>query len=248
MKRKIAVIMMSLILAAGSAVIASADIGVLESPAFTVVTGVYGVSYYEEYDEYYKADGTLPGGITFYVWHDFDGVLWGTTDPKVGGEDSEKFVYVMGSDTLSESTVIPPDEGTDLGQTETKVTSEELNVRTGPGTGFKSLKMLPQGAEVRYDHTLNNGLTWAYVTDGDVSGWACADYLRTPDPGPDTTAAGSSGSSEAVSSDSSDGSDSGSSDSFEGSRVAGIILICVGSAILIAIIAAYVLKRRPSGR
>lgn len=56
------------------------------------------------------------------------------------------------------------------------LTTDALNVRTGPGTGYSIIKVLPANAEVYVTGTgkSSDGKTWASIEGG---GYVCTDYL-----------------------------------------------------------------------
>ena len=54
-------------------------------------------------------------------------------------------------------------------------TGEQLNIRTGPGTGYKSVKKLSKGDKVEILAQLDMGkMTWGYTKDG----WVSMDYIK----------------------------------------------------------------------
>ena len=87
----------------------------------------------------------------------FNGVKWGCTDK---GWISMEYVYVdgTGEDILY---------GT--------VTGDELNIRSGPGTGYGSVGKLNSGDEVEILYTVEvNGVTWGNIKNG----WISMDYVE----------------------------------------------------------------------
>ena len=61
-------------------------------------------------------------------------------------------------------------------------TTEALNVRTGPGTGYSVIKLLPARTRVRVmsTETGSDGRIWAKIENG---GYVCADYLAPEETG-----------------------------------------------------------------
>lgn len=60
---------------------------------------------------------------------------------------------------------------------ETKITTANLNMRTGPGTGYAIITVIPQGAQVSVSGYSGD---WAMVSYGEKSGYAHGDYLKSP--------------------------------------------------------------------
>ena len=58
----------------------------------------------------------------------------------------------------------------------------DLNLRTGPGTGYKVLLVMPKGSTVTLNAQLQNG--FLSVNYKGVSGWAHQDYIRPADAPP----------------------------------------------------------------
>jgi peptidoglycan/xylan/chitin deacetylase (PgdA/CDA1 family) len=63
---------------------------------------------------------------------------------------------------------------------EIKVTTANLNLRTGPGTAYPVITVIPKGAEVSIDSYSDN---WAHVTYGSFVGYASNTYLASPSGG-----------------------------------------------------------------
>ncbi len=87
--------------------------------------------------------------------------------------------YVLGAylvDTNGGSTDTPEFDGS--GGTTTAV-----NFRSGPGTNYSVLKVLPAGTIVKISDTYRNG--YRYVSHDGLAGWVYADYIgNAPVPGP----------------------------------------------------------------
>lgn len=60
---------------------------------------------------------------------------------------------------------------------ETKVTTSNLNMRTGPGTSYPVILVIPKGATVS---VIGYSDSWAQVTYGGRSGYASTSYLTSP--------------------------------------------------------------------
>jgi len=56
------------------------------------------------------------------------------------------------------------------------VTTANLNMRTGPGTGYSSVKIIPSGAKVTAYETKDG---WIKVSYGGSTGWSSGKYLNT---------------------------------------------------------------------
>lgn len=68
------------------------------------------------------------------------------------------------------------------------VTTDDVNLRSGPGTGYDVLALVPLGTVVAAGSMPENG--FVPVTLADQSGWIAADYLRAPEnEGPSVQAA-----------------------------------------------------------
>ena len=150
MKKMISVLVI-LIISVACGITVYADMGVPEKAEYTVVTGINGVNYYSDSDSAKagQSAGTLTGGQTFYVWLDMDdGFLRGTTDPKATSEQFEHFVYIRKSDVVDSSYAVAPETGKATDGTRYARTTGKLNVRCGPGTGFKLLKTSSDGTDV----------------------------------------------------------------------------------------------------
>jgi len=63
---------------------------------------------------------------------------------------------------------------------EIKVTTANLNLRTGPGTAYPVITVIPKGAEVSIDSYSGN---WAHATYGSFVGYASNTYLASPSGG-----------------------------------------------------------------
>lgn len=241
--RKKAIILAFAMLLTLACIPAYADHGVPTGPMYTVTINIYGTKYYRNYPDYDNgvAGGTIPGGTRFYVWDDYDRYLLGTTNANLGKDQYEELVIIATGDLVSEDESISPDVGQKTESEMKAVTTDELNLRCGPGTGFKVMKVLNNNTELTYDYTFQTDTTWMYVNAGGERGWVSGDYLRT------------TGSAQTVSEPPAQ-PDSGTAvtgtpavqDPAKDKRgiVAGIILICVGIAVLIAAFVLYYMKKK----
>jgi uncharacterized protein YgiM (DUF1202 family) len=59
------------------------------------------------------------------------------------------------------------------------VTTDRVNMRTGPGKSYPVITVIPANAEIAAFNGVTNG--YRKVIYGDISGWAHRDYLRSPD-------------------------------------------------------------------
>jgi uncharacterized protein YraI len=57
----------------------------------------------------------------------------------------------------------------------TAVTTTDVNLRAGPGTGYEVLRVLSEGESVDLSNTYENG--FVYVVHEGLAGWVYADYL-----------------------------------------------------------------------
>lgn len=242
--RKKAIILAFAMLLTLACIPAYADHGMPMEPSYTVAISIYGAKYYRDQADFQSgaSSGSIPGGVKFYVWEDFDqGWLLGTDNANLGNSEQDQFVYISSSDVVSESESISPDVGQKTESEMKAVTTDELNLRCGPGTGFKVMKVLNNNTELTYDYTFQTDTTWMYVNAGGERGWVSGDYLRT------------TGSAQNVSEPPAQ-PDSGTAvtgnsavqDPVKDKRgiVAGIILICVGIAVLIAAFVLYYMKKK----
>lgn len=78
--------------------------------------------------------------------------------------------------------------GTDTPTVVTKYTTANLNLRTGPGTGYAIILTIPSGAQVQVHSTANG---WSNVTYSGRTGYASATYLSSTPPGATPTPTGS---------------------------------------------------------
>lgn len=242
MRKKALILACAMFLSLAS-VPAYADHGMPSEPLYTVALNIYGADYYSDYTnvENNSASGKLPGGTAFYVWSDYyeDGRLWGTTNANAGTEQSDTFVYIYRSDVVSDTEPVSPEVGQKEAASVHAVTDDELNLRCGPGTGFKSLKVLDKGTEVTYDYTFTTDTKWMYVQAAGVSGWVCGDYLKTVE-------STESGSEPSVQNTVAPPVDTDTAEPVQDKRgiVAGIVLICIGVAVLIAAFVLYYLRKK----
>ena len=107
----------------------------------------------------YGAVGSYNSGarVSILEQFTFNGVKWGCTDK---GWISMEYVYVdgTGEDILY---------GT--------VTGDQLNIRSGPGTGYGSVGKLNSGDEVEILYTVEvDGVTWGNIEKG----WISMDYVE----------------------------------------------------------------------
>ena len=256
--KKLAMILTTVMLLAVSGIPAFADMGAPENPEFTVTIGIYGTDYYSDYDDYEngRVGGKIPGGSKFYVWESLDsGAYYGTVNGKASYNSDGSFVFIKSSDIISGSERIPPEVGEKTENTVSAETTDDLNLRCGPGVGFKSLKVLDKGTKVEYDYTFETDTTWMYVDTGSLEGWVCGDYLKTTGISDTTTTQEETTDKEDVTENGSDQSEAGQNEAeattepakageISKTFVAGIILVCVGAAILIAALAFYLLNNR----
>lgn len=252
MKKVLPVIMgVFLLIMSGMPVLA--DMGMPEKPEYTVLISIYGADYYITYEDFTarNASGRLAGGQTFYVWNSrYEGGLYGTTDPNAGPDQYNDFVFILNNEGMTPTDMVTPDVGTKTDSTVTASTTDALNLRYGPGTGFKVIKTLDKDTEVTYDYTFNTDTTWMYVNAGGTSGWVSGDYLKTKSVAQKEPAA-EENKDESVETPADEPEPEGSLQKMEESQgknkktlVAGLICICAGVAVLIAVLAAYLLKNR----
>lgn len=244
--RKKAIILAFAVLLTLACVPVCADHGLPSGPMYSVPVNIYGAEYYRDRAscESGNAEGTIPGGTRFYVWSDFDTYYQGTTDANLSSDNYEELVWISSGSLGSETETISPDAGQKTDSVKKAVATDELNLRCGPGTGFKVIKVLSKNTELTYDHTFDTDTTWMYVDAGGTSGWACGDYLMT------------TGADEAVSEPAAQTGSGPAAPETPAAQetaqdkrgvVAGIILICVGVAILVAAFALYYLNRKKKG-
>jgi uncharacterized protein YgiM (DUF1202 family) len=60
---------------------------------------------------------------------------------------------------------------------ETMVTTDRLNIRTGPGTSYTVITTLDVNTSVKVVGYKSGVSGWAYVTGGGYTGWVSTDYL-----------------------------------------------------------------------
>lgn len=178
--RKIISVLALLLISAACAVTAYADMGIPDKPQYMVVTninGVYSYSSIEQVDAG-QPDGSIAGGMPFYVWSTYENMLIGTTNANATSEDYDQAVCIKKSDTMSPSQSIPAETGTGSDETRYALTTEKLNVRCGPGTGFNVVKTLKNGSYVKYKYTYDTNTTWVYVKSDGAEGWVNGNYLK----------------------------------------------------------------------
>ena len=249
MKKKILIITSALLLAL-TCVPVYADHGMPIEPSYTAAISIYGADYYREYQDYENGNvsGRLDGGTRFYVWEDYNnGWILGTENANASSDDYESFVYISPNDLVNESTTISPDVGEKEASPVKAITTDELNVRSGPGIGFKVLKILKKDTELTYDYTFNTYTKWMYVQADGTQGWVSGDYLRTitaPDVSAETN--NTQTSEPAVTKQEPAATEQETQSTAAADKrtaVAGIILICVGVAVLIAAFVLYYLRQ-----
>jgi len=86
----------------------------------------------------------------------------------------------------SQNSVIPD---TMLDKAAVFFTTEELNVRCGPGTDSRTYGTIPGGTQVDQIGSLSGNDKWAFVLLSDGGGWVHKDYLTTTKPAPKTDTA-----------------------------------------------------------
>ena len=251
--KKASVILTLALLLMMNGVCVFADMGMPESPKYKTVISIYDAVCYAQYNDYEagNSSGTISGGQTFYVWGESNnGLLWGTTDPKGGPNDTSSFVYISSDDVMNASDTVKEKTGAQTEETIFAVTTDKLNVRCGPGTGFNVLTTLDKGTAVQYDYTFANDTTWVYVKSDNGRGWASSDYLkRTKKPQEIKRTGSTEAEPDVTDTDSADTTadtqvtpEENPAESRRGAII-GIILICIGAAILIATVAAYLLNK-----
>ena len=228
-----------------------ADMGIPTTAEFTVAIRLDGCNAYEDTSDLNSnmPSKYLDGGVAFYVYNDFDGFYYGTTETAKDPQHMENFVYVRPEDTINSDTEVDSDSGEDTGYTIEADTTDELNLRTGPGIGFKVKKVLKKGTGVTYTHTFQGDGEWAYVSSGSDYGWVSVKYLNIKN----KTERGAEPSTNVENQDTDEEENFGENEMLEDDKakasdnkylVAGVICICLGAAILIASIAYYLLKKR----
>lgn len=242
--RKKAVALVSAILVALACVPAYADHGMPMEPSYTAAINIYGANYYNSYQDYESGSvaGTIAGGTKFYVWEDYDhGWLCGTDNANLGNEQQDQFVYISAGDVVSGTEAVSPDVGKKTESEITAVTTDELNLRCGPGQGFKSLMVLDKGARLTYDHTFDTDTTWMYVNADGERGWVSGDYLEKVS----SSETDSSSAEPAADNENEDQPVAGAPAARDNRGiVAGVVLICIGAALLIAAFVVFYLSRK----
>ena len=228
-----------------------ADMGIPTTAEFTVAIRLDGCSAYEDTSDLNSnmPSKYLDGGVAFYVYDEYDGYCYGTTETGKDPQNYENFVYISAADTLSSDTEVEPEAGEDTGYTIDAETTDELNLRTGPGIGFKVKTVLKKGTDVTYTHTFQGDGEWAYVSSGNNYGWVSVKYLNIKN----KTERGAEPNTNVENQDTDEEENFGENEMLEDDKakasdnkylVAGVICICLGAAILIASIAYYLLKKR----
>ena len=247
MKKKLIVLFTALILTVATAV-SNADMGMPTSPLYTVVTHVNGTHFVHRNRDGSTSEGVLAGGQTFYVWMDYDENYYeGTTNPNADmadPDDEQYFVSIPKNEVMRSSDTVSPDSGTYLDEAVRAVATEPLGIRCGPGYGFNKLAEVETGTRLAYDCTFTTDTAWMYVKSGETSGWVNGNYLRTM---PKNTV---STEPAATDTDKQDKPEEEEEDTAESKRtsIIGMVFICIGSAIIAAAIAYYILSRRTDRR
>jgi uncharacterized protein YgiM (DUF1202 family) len=122
-------------------------------------------------------------------------------------------------------------------------------MRCGPGVGFKVLEVVPKNTYVEYDRIFEADGSWMYVTANGKSGWVNGRYLK---------AAVIDNHDDAeeeieVSDDSTEKQESQNNTTVVVSKtrkdkLVGMILICIGIAILVSALAFYLLTKNSEKR
>ena len=246
MKKKLIVLITAVILTVATAV-SYADMGIPTSPLYTVVTHVNGTHYFAFDSNGDRTEGMLYGGQTFYVWIDMDEDYYvGTTNPNATMEDPDDegyFVSIPKYEVMNASDTVSPDMGTYLDDPVRTVSTESLTVRCGPGYGFNILTEVEEGTRLAYDCTFTTNTAWMYVKADGVSGWVCGDYLRTMPKNKVITQPAKTNTDKQDEAEAEE-------DTSESKRtsVIGLVFICIGSAIIAAAIAYYLLSRKAENR
>lgn len=185
--------------------------GIPTKAEFTKAIKVDGCSSYADVREINSnmPSGYLDGGTAFYVYKELKKYYYGTTETAEDPKNYENFVYVQKDDTISSAEVIGPDVGEDIGETVKAKTTDLLNLRKGPGTGFDAIKVLDKGQKVTYNTTINTSGEWAYVKAGSDHGWVFTEYLEEVD---DTAKAQTADKDKAEADDSGDKAEASSED------------------------------------
>lgn len=180
MKRIIAAMMTMAALLLGG-LTAYADIGIPEGTRQQAVIKPGGADYYLNVDgDNPESAGRLDGGTAFYyvMGSSVNGYHYGTTDVNAADGEAGKFMYVSTEDITYPTEEVFGEIGDRTNHTQA-VTTDELNLRTGPGTGYEVKEVLPKDTKVEYDYTFKTDTTWMYVSVNDMSGWVSGDYLKT---------------------------------------------------------------------
>ncbi|MDQ3653709.1 MAG: SH3 domain-containing protein [Chloroflexota bacterium] len=89
-----------------------------------------------------------------------------------------------------------PETGTESGPTGTRYADGRLNLRSGPGTSYGVVQVLPDGAAVSLTGEVSNG--FSKLTYNGSTGWSATQYLSTSGGSSDGGTSGNSGSGVAV--------------------------------------------------
>lgn len=236
----------------------SADMGIPSQSDFTVVTDINGVPYYADNGAVAsdQPSGYLDGGTAFYVYFDYgnEGLYYGTTETPKDPKNFDKFIYIHSYDTVSPGENIPPEVGEKSDEEINAKTTDPLNLRVGPGTGFKVIKTLEKGQKVSYNTTFVTDGEWAYVKAGNDQGWVFTEYLKEiekKEPAKDEDKEKEAEEETAEPQAADEQNDPALTQEAEKEPVkskttliAGIICVCVGAALLIAALAYYLLRKR----
>lgn len=243
-----------------SAAVVNADIGIPAEPLYDVVTDIGGIDCYKAYEdaENDTPTGEVDGGLAFHVFSEGspEGYYWGSADPAAGPNNTDSFVYIKQIDTVSKDENIPPEVGEDTGEETEATTTDDLNMRTGPGTGFKVVEVLKKNTSLTYryifrnDSAGNDNSEWAYVSLNGKAGWVSVKYLKEKSKKEvkkeDSESAETADAPEASAEESEQSAVSGEAAPASDRKilVVGIICICIGAALLIAAVAYFLIKNR----
>ncbi len=102
----------------------------------------------------------------------------GLTYQGISGWGYASFITTVSGDAAP----TPGAEGPTSGPTGTAYTTTSLNLRSGPGTGYGVVTVMPSGASVTLTGRTQSG--FASVSYGGTSGWASSTYLSQTAPAP----------------------------------------------------------------
>lgn len=254
-------LLLSMVLILSCSLVATADMGMPSTLLYTVAIKIEGAEYYDGYTDFDDGivGGRIDGGQPFYVWSEYsfeDGRkgLYGTTDPNMDPSKTpdadDYFVVIAPGDTCDPGTNIAPEFGNTEDETTTATTTDNLNLRCGPGTGFSVVLVLDKGTDIDYNCTIDTDTSWAYTNYNGKAGWVSRDYLKTKSKKKIEATKQKEEPAEADDEDKSKDEDKDEDDDSKKSgkeKVIGIVLISLGAAIIVAVIAAYLLKKNGRG-